>query len=1195
MSFRFNSKLFSGSGKNIALFIVLLISFMLVGWYVFGAVKKEIKTNLSSQLKATLRANVGSLRQWVRDKKLDAEILASQPEIRHKILSLIELANRKNSTANVLEQSEELRWLRKHLGEACRKYNYIGFVLLDDTGLQVGSLLKEPIGKRQLIERSEFFYRTLQGDAVLSLPFAGEVDLPDIKGVWKSNRPTMFASTPIVNDAGEPVGFLAFRIRPEREFSKILEMSRFGDTGETYAFDRDGIMLTHSRFNEQLKTLGLIPNQKDTSSILNLQIRDPGGNMTEGFIPSLPPRKRPLTRMAASAIRGESGVDVEGYHDFRGEPVLGAWTWLPELYMGIATEIDVEEALGPLDTIVQGFKLILGLLFIATAVAYGQRLRQFRTEEERNLARENAVENETRMQAIIDTVIDGIVTVDDKGIVQIFNRAAEKIFGYQASEVQSKSINMLMPESYRNEHDDHIKRYIASDDSAVFGVQREMIGRRKDGTEFPMEIALTELITNKQRLFTGVIRDITQWKEQAMELERMMNRNQLILESAGEGIYGLDMQGRTTFANPAAEKMLGYKAEELIGKPQHALIHHSHADGTPYPREQCHIYAAFNKGNVQHEANEVFWCKDGTSFPVEYVSTPIREKGEIVGAVVTFKDITQRKKSEKEIIQAKEKAEKAEEVANQANLAKSEFLANMSHEIRTPMNAIIGMGDLLAETQLTAEQKQLVDVFRGAGENLLLLINDILDLSKIEAGQIELENIEFEPRKLLEKTIEILDLRAQEKGIQLNFRVSPDVPKRLLGDSHRLRQVLINLIGNAIKFTEQGEVYVHLKKDKCVDDAGGLYCSVTDTGVGIPRQKLETIFSSFSQADTSTIRKYGGTGLGLTITKKLVEMMQGRIWVESELGQGSQFFFTVKFEAQTPYEKEQWVLPEKLKNMKVLLIEHRPYVRTMIKDHMLDWGLSVDEGNCGNMALEILRRSLNNDDPHSLLLINSRLPGLGGFRLVEKIKAELGMNIPTVMMMPIDARKGDLERCDELDVVSYIAKFIQPEDLFKKILSTFDKKVSAVEKAVEVMTKKINAPESEDALKILLVEDSDDNRLLIQLYLKKSPHEVDIAENGEVALQKFDPDAYDLVLMDMQMPVMDGYTATKMIREMEKTNNLQATPIIALTANALKGDREKCLDAGCDEYVAKPVKKDKLLEVLRDYQQEIANARGSNV
>jgi PAS domain S-box-containing protein len=1200
MVFRSSSKSFFKTinwelGKQIGFFIALFIALATVGWFVFQSVEKELKTNLSDQLTSTLSTNIKSLKNWVADKKLDAQVLADHPDIRREMLSLIKKAQSKKIKTTELNQSEELQWLRKHLGEACKKYGYVGFVLLDASGLQVGAMLEEPVGKRQLIEKSNFFQLSLKGETVMSKPFFSAVALPDARGEWITSLPTMFISTPVKAESGGIAGVLAFRLRPSRDFSENLKVGRFGDSGETYAIDASGAMMTNSRFDEELKKVGILPDSPEICSILRVQIRAPGGNMMEGFRPLVSRDKFPLTKMAASLTKGNSGEDLKGYIDYRGVPVVGVWKWVSELNLGITTEVDVEEAMAPLSTIFRGLILIFGLLALTSVIALIWRFRQFYTEKRYNQVKEKTEQSEAKIRAIVDNVIDGIVTIDEKGIIQVFNPAAVKIFGYSASEVLGESINILMPEPYKSQHDEYMNKYVRSGRSVAIGMQREVMGMRKDGSLFPMEVALTELIIEGKRLFTGVIRDISELKKQKLEMERVMNQNRLILDSAGEGIYGLDIQGHTTFANPAAEKMLGYPLEELLGKSQHFLIHHSHADGTPYPRENCHIYAAFKEGRVQHEDNEVFWRKDGSSFPVEYVSTPIREGGEIVGAVVTFKDITVRKKAEEELVLTKEKAEQAEEKANQANLTKSEFLANMSHEIRTPMNAIIGMGDLLAESQLTEEQGQLVNVFRGAGENLLLLINDILDLSKIEAGQIELERIEFNPIHLIEKIIEILDLRAQEKGLELNYHVSPDVSKCLVGDSHRLRQILINLIGNAIKFTERGGILVHVEQDKNSNDVGSLFFSVSDTGVGIPAPKMKTIFTSFSQADSSITRRHGGTGLGLAISKSLVEMMQGKIWVKSELGEGSKFFFTVKFDAGSASEQDQLVIPEKLKKMKTLLVEHRPAARSMIKDHLLDWGMWVDDGGCGEMVLETLRRSQTNGEPYSLLLVNSRLPGLGGFRLLERIKSELDIQIPTVMMMPVDTRKGDFDRCKQMGVVSYVSKFVHPKKLLEKILNTVDKNEPSAEKIVIKAVPKENMPGKKDALRILLVEDSADNRLLIQLYLKKSPHEVDTAENGEVALQKFDPEFYDLVLMDMAMPVMDGYTATQMIREMEKANNLQETPIIALTAHALKGDREKCINAGCTDYVVKPIKKDKLLEVLQDYQRELANGKEGKV
>ncbi len=1036
-----------------AVFVFLIVSLAGIGWGVLRATEREMKQNLAEQLKSTLSANKESFNSWGREKKLDAQVLASQPEIRQKILSQVALAKQEFSTEKSFAQSRDLQWLRKHLGAACAKYGFIGFVLLDNTGLQVGALLEEPVGKRQLIEISDIFARSFEGETVVSHPFAGEVNLPDVHGVWQSNLPTMFVATPVRDDAGEIKGVLAFRMRPEIEFSKILTVGRFGSTGETYVFNDAGVMLSESRFNHQLKALGLIPGQSGDSAIFNLEIRNPGGNMALGFRPGLPQEQLPFTFMAEKALRKESGVNVDGYNDYRGVPVVGAWTWLAEFDIGMAIEMDVDEAFAPLNTIVMGFYLILGLLFFSTLFGFFLRVKQTRIENERNLARKKIEQNEMRLRSMMDGLTDAIITIDERGVICDFNPAAERIFEYSSYEAIGRNIKFLMPEPYHGEHDLYIERYLKGGAAKIIRTQREVVGLRKNGAAFPMDLSISEVSLEGSRLFTGSARDISE-----------------------------------------------------------------------------------------------------------------------------------RKRAEEEIVKAKEKAELSRQEADRANRAKTEFLANMSHEIRTPMNAIIGMGDLLEETSLEAEQRQLVGVLRGAGENLLLLINDILDLSKIESGHIELETIEFDPRHLLEKTIEILEVRAEEKGLELNHHISPNVPNGLLGDSHRLRQVLINLIGNAIKFTDHGEVLIRAEQVGSSEGKSELLFSISDTGPGIPREKLGTIFNSFSQADTSITRKYGGTGLGLAICKRLVELMGGGIRVESELGKGSVFHFTVQFDELKQHATETLDVPDKLKKMKTLVVEHRASVRSMIKDHLLDWGLWVTDVGCAKMAFEAIKRSRDNEEPFQLLLINSRLPGLGGFRLVEKIHAELKTHIPSVMMMPIDARSGDIGQCKNMGLVDYVTKFIHPAEFLEKITSVIDKNNQPLESEIKKAMRPSDFSRKEGALRILLVEDSEDNRLLIQLYLKNAPYAVEVAENGEEALQRFDPELFDLILMDMQMPVLDGYNATRMIREMEKTNHLPSTPIIALTAHALKGDREKCLDAGCTDYASKPIKKNTLLEILEGYR-----------
>jgi PAS domain S-box-containing protein len=395
------------------------------------------------------------------------------------------------------------------------------------------------------------------------------------------------------------------------------------------------------------------------------------------------------------------------------------------------------------------------------------------------------------------------------------------------------------------------------------------------------------LIVSLTGLVLGsLIAERTETQRKAEESEE---RVRLLLDSTGEAIYGLDMEGRCNFTNPACLRLLGYdRPDDLIGKNMHVLMHHTRPDGTPYPIEECQLYAAFLNGHAAHIPDDLAWRSDGTSIPVEFRSHPIIRDGRTSGSVVTFTDITERKRAQQELLRAKEAAESA-------SRAKSEFLANMSHEIRTPMNGIIGMTDLALDTDLSPEQREYLELVKRSADSLLGLLNDILDFSKIEAGKLDLESIEFSLHQTISDTMKIMLFRARQKGVQLTERLAPEIPSVLLGDPMRLRQVLVNLIGNAIKFTDQGEITVSVDRESSRNGQIELHFRVRDSGIGIPKEKQALIFEAFSQADGSTTRKYGGTGLGLAITSKLVRMMGGKIWVESEPGRGSTFHFTAKF------------------------------------------------------------------------------------------------------------------------------------------------------------------------------------------------------------------------------------------------------------------------------------------------------------
>ena len=814
------------------------------------------------------------------------------------------------------------------------------------------------------------------------------------------------------------------------------------------------------------------------------------------------------------------------------------------------------------------------ILLVATRLLHANGrtmfLSAYRDITERKRMEENLEANRAWLTAIFDNVGVGVSVVGATGRYLQANKWWTQRLGYTQEELlQLTNYDITHPDD--RESSEMEMRALIEGRVGHYELEKRYVC--KNGEVFWATLAATPIRRPGGQLeaVVGIISDITERKRVQEELQVSEERFREMFDEAPVGYHELDTSGRITRVNQTELKTLGYTAEEMCGRPVWEFIEERDAS------RQSVLEKLDGKRPPGRNVERTYRRKDGSTVPILCEDKLLLDlEGKITGIRTTLQDITDRKRMEEELKSAKEAAEAATK-------AKSEFLAVMSHEIRTPMNGVIGMTDLLTQTPLSPEQSDLVETLRVSGETLLTVINDILDFSKIESGKIELEEAQFEPRTCIEEVYDLLSQKASTKNLDLLYWIDPEVPSGILGDKYRLRQILLNLVGNAIKFTEKGEIYTSVALKWKVGKVFELQFSVRDSGIGIPQDKLDRLFKAFMQVDSSTTRRYGGTGLGLAISMRLVELMKGKIWVESEVGSGSTFHFTIQSSVPTSSE----VLPEvyvrgkevSIIGRRVLLVDDNATNLRILRELCNHWQLIPRATQSPAEALEWIRKG----DPFDLGILDMQMPDMDGEQLARAIRATRPAgSLQLVLLSSLGSAMKDGGRGGDL-FYAEVAKPVKQSQLYNVIVEALSghKSASARKRSVPSHAAALQHP-----LRILVAEDNAVNQKLIQHILQQLGHHGDVVMNGLEVLDAIEKTRYDLILMDVQMPEMDGLEATRRIVNSRSFGDRPR--IIALTADAMLEDRQRCIDAGMDDYLSKPVRLDDVEAVLNRWRPAIA-------